>query len=206
MAEEKVEVRDINFRQVLPWTELFRGFQVALDPKKLLLAAAGILLMAIGWWLWAFVFFSSQSMPKWNDTKYQDISRRSHREGEDPEARGEDPRAPAGNRTGRQAAETGRDEEYRDHDRVRVHGVTEIEDELLDQVDLRHHVPQPEARVVRDDSESPPPCPEKLAKPGADRDEDDQDGKEERLGESRQQQDIAPLLRDLSCLGCECRQ
>lgn len=56
MAEEKVEPREINFRQLLPWTELFRGFQVALDPKKLLLAAAGILVMAFGWWLLAQIF------------------------------------------------------------------------------------------------------------------------------------------------------
>ena len=40
MAEDKVELREINYRQVFPWTELFKGFQLALDPKKLLLAAA----------------------------------------------------------------------------------------------------------------------------------------------------------------------
>ncbi|MBY0522590.1 MAG: hypothetical protein K2R98_04305 [Gemmataceae bacterium] len=63
MAEEKVEVRDINYRQVMPWTELFRSFQVALDPKKLLLAGAGILAMAFGWWLLALVFFTQP--PQW---------------------------------------------------------------------------------------------------------------------------------------------
>jgi hypothetical protein len=75
MAEEKVEVRDINFRQVLPWTELFRGFQVAFDLKKLVLATAGILLMAFGWWLWAVIFFS-QSKPKWEQPKYAEIAKR----------------------------------------------------------------------------------------------------------------------------------
>ncbi len=72
MAEEKVEVRDINFRQVLPWTELFRGFQVALDLKKLLLAAAGILAMALGWWLWGVIFYT-QARPKWEDNRYYSI-------------------------------------------------------------------------------------------------------------------------------------
>lgn len=72
MAEEKIELRDFNIRQVLPWTELFRSFQVALDPKKLLLAAAGILVMAFGWWLLAAIFYS-QSEPKWSDEKYSNI-------------------------------------------------------------------------------------------------------------------------------------
>ncbi len=56
MAEDKVEPRDINWRQLLPWTLLFQGFRVALDPNKLVLAAAGILLMAFGWWLLAVIF------------------------------------------------------------------------------------------------------------------------------------------------------
>ncbi|MGH7224326.1 MAG: hypothetical protein ACRELF_13935, partial [Gemmataceae bacterium] len=36
--------------------ELFRGFQVARDLNKLLLAAAGIVVMAFGWWLLALIF------------------------------------------------------------------------------------------------------------------------------------------------------
>src|SRR5215475_1609201 len=67
MAEDKVEQREFNFRQMLPWTELFRSFQLALDPKKLLLAAAGILAMSLGWWFLAWVFFGVQSKPKWED-------------------------------------------------------------------------------------------------------------------------------------------
>src|SRR5688572_14196915 len=58
MAEEKIEARDLNWRLLFPWTVLFRGFQVALDPKKLLLAAAGILTMALGWWLLAVLFIN----------------------------------------------------------------------------------------------------------------------------------------------------
>jgi hypothetical protein len=72
MAEDKVELRDINFRQLLPWTELFRGFQVALDPKKLLLAAAGILVMACGWWFLGLLFYSNREEPKWGGSpKYE---------------------------------------------------------------------------------------------------------------------------------------
>lgn len=75
MAEEKVELRDINFHQLLPWTELFRGFQVALDPKKLLLAAAGICVMAFGWWLLATAFHSSRSVPAKGDYLLADYKR-----------------------------------------------------------------------------------------------------------------------------------
>jgi hypothetical protein len=63
MAEEHVDSRPINFRQWFPWLEIFRGFQVALDPKKMVVAAAGILAMACWWWFWSVVFYHSQSKP-----------------------------------------------------------------------------------------------------------------------------------------------
>ena len=63
MAADKVEARDFNFRQWFPWTELFRGFQVALDPKKLLLAAAGLLVMSLGWWVLGIIFWTSRAKP-----------------------------------------------------------------------------------------------------------------------------------------------
>jgi hypothetical protein len=69
MAEEKVEQRDFNFRQAFTWTELFRGFQLARDTKKLLLAAAGILTMAVSWWVLA-VIFGSSTKPQWNHLDY----------------------------------------------------------------------------------------------------------------------------------------
>jgi hypothetical protein len=76
MAEDKFETREINYRQWLPWTQIFRGFWVAIDPKKLLLAAAGIVVMAFGWWLLAVIFYSGQTMPTWptdysGNPKYQ---------------------------------------------------------------------------------------------------------------------------------------
>jgi hypothetical protein len=65
MVEEKVEPREMNYRQLWPWTELFRGFQLAIDPKKLLLAAAGILVMAFSWWLLAVIFYAGRERPDW---------------------------------------------------------------------------------------------------------------------------------------------
>jgi hypothetical protein len=56
MAEDKIEGRERTWQSLLPWTVLFRGFQLALDLNKLLLAAAGILVMAFGWWLLATIF------------------------------------------------------------------------------------------------------------------------------------------------------
>ena len=69
MADDKVEVRDVNFRQVLPWTELFRGFQVALDPKKMVLAAAGIVVMSFGWFLLSLLFAPADK-PEWDKDEF----------------------------------------------------------------------------------------------------------------------------------------
>ena len=57
MPDEKGELREINYRQLLPWTELFRSFHIALlDPRKLFLAALGIFFMSLGWWILAHIF------------------------------------------------------------------------------------------------------------------------------------------------------
>src|SRR5437868_4745070 len=53
MAEEQMGAAENEVRTYWAWTELFRTFQVALDPKKLLLAAAGIVAMYAGWWVLA---------------------------------------------------------------------------------------------------------------------------------------------------------
>src|SRR5581483_642735 len=66
MVNEKVEGREMTWRTLFPWTELFRGFQVALDLNKLLLAAAGIVVMAFGWWVLAWGFGSAYAtQPNW---------------------------------------------------------------------------------------------------------------------------------------------
>src|SRR5436190_21107591 len=56
MAEDKVEPREATPSQRLPWIPSFQGFRIALDFNKLLLAAAGIVVMAFGWWLLAAIF------------------------------------------------------------------------------------------------------------------------------------------------------
>lgn len=56
MAEDQLGQRNDSSRRT-PWTKIFATFKVALDIKKLLLAAAGILVMALGWWLISEVFF-----------------------------------------------------------------------------------------------------------------------------------------------------
>src|SRR6516162_10271990 len=67
MADDKHEAREVTWRSLLPWTHLFRGFQVALDLNKLLLAAAGIIVMAFGWWLLSVIFTVgySEVPPEW---------------------------------------------------------------------------------------------------------------------------------------------
>ena len=50
MAEDRIGTPSGESQTYWAWTELFRTFQIALDPKKLILAAAGIVMMWIGWW------------------------------------------------------------------------------------------------------------------------------------------------------------
>jgi hypothetical protein len=75
MAEEQVGVRKDDPRELPAWMKLFSGFKVALDPKKLLLAAGGILMMALGWWVLALIFFdvfSGKAPPTWEEYKGAD--------------------------------------------------------------------------------------------------------------------------------------
>jgi hypothetical protein len=65
MAEDRVESRETNWRQLLPWTAIFQGFRVALDVNKLLLAALGIVAMALVWWVLAALFYWGATKPEW---------------------------------------------------------------------------------------------------------------------------------------------
>lgn len=56
MPDEKTDGRDFSVRQWLPWTEIFRSFQIALDPAKMVLATAAVFLLWIGWALLAALF------------------------------------------------------------------------------------------------------------------------------------------------------
>ena len=74
MAEDQGGQRKDFFQS--PWLKLFGAFKIALDPKKLLLAGAGILAMALGWWVLA-VFFGlfRREAPQWSsyETKEQTV-------------------------------------------------------------------------------------------------------------------------------------
>ncbi len=60
MAEGRVEPSAMPVRKDYQWTEIFKSFQVALDPRKLLVAAAGILVMSLGWYLLSTVFYYAE--------------------------------------------------------------------------------------------------------------------------------------------------
>jgi hypothetical protein len=54
------------------WTEIFRVFQVALDPRKLLLAAVGIVAMSFGWYVLSATFWYPQ--PDRNAAEYSNAT------------------------------------------------------------------------------------------------------------------------------------
>jgi hypothetical protein len=56
------------------WTKLFGTFLVAADPFKLLVAAAGILATALGWWLISLIFYNAWTVP--NIERYRDKARK----------------------------------------------------------------------------------------------------------------------------------
>lgn len=68
MADERSETLDLS--KVFTWSALFRTFQVALDPKKLVFAAAGIFVMAMGWWLISLCYYNLWTPPKESDPAY----------------------------------------------------------------------------------------------------------------------------------------
>ena len=56
MAEGRDEATAYGGPKPYLWTEIFRCFGVALDPRKLLIAAIGILVMSLGWHLLSRIF------------------------------------------------------------------------------------------------------------------------------------------------------
>src|SRR5688572_32788643 len=48
MADEAQTIRSINWREVFPFTNLFKAFRVAVHPSKLVLALAALLLIYFG--------------------------------------------------------------------------------------------------------------------------------------------------------------
>jgi hypothetical protein len=68
MADGRDQSGAFSYRAALPWTNIFRCFQVALDPRKLFVAALGILAMSFLWWLLSNIFYSKAPSP--NDPDY----------------------------------------------------------------------------------------------------------------------------------------
>ena len=68
MADGRDQSGGFSYRAALPWTNIFRCFQVALDPRKLFVAAIGILAMSFLWWLLSNVFY--YKAPNENDPDY----------------------------------------------------------------------------------------------------------------------------------------
>lgn len=70
MAEERTEGREITWQRLMPWTLLFRTFQVTVDVNKLLLAAGGILATALVWWVLGVIFTANEKSvpPQWKGT------------------------------------------------------------------------------------------------------------------------------------------
>lgn len=65
MAEERAGTQGYPAWRPKPasWTKVFGTFLIALDPFKLLVAAAGIMATAFGWWLLSLIFYSAWTEP-----------------------------------------------------------------------------------------------------------------------------------------------
>lgn len=65
---------------VSPWKKLVGAFRQAVDPKCLLLAAAGILFMAAGWWVLGSLFYGMRSQPEWSKFEPSDKTPKARQE------------------------------------------------------------------------------------------------------------------------------
>lgn len=63
MADGRDTSAGFSYRTALPWTHIFRCFQIALDPRKLFVAALGILAMSFSWWLLSNIFYYKAPLP-----------------------------------------------------------------------------------------------------------------------------------------------
>jgi len=50
MDEKSAGLQSINYRQVFPWMHLFRAFRIAVDIRKMMLAGAALVVLAMGNW------------------------------------------------------------------------------------------------------------------------------------------------------------
>lgn len=86
MADGRDQSAGFSYRTALPWTNLFRCFQVALDPRKLFIAAVGILVMSFLWWLLSAVLY--YKAPTRDDAEYSTATINKEFEGKDNPATG----------------------------------------------------------------------------------------------------------------------
>ena len=67
MADGRAPIHTTSPRPA-QWTQIFRCFQIAIDPRKLFVAAIGILVMSFLWWLLSVTFY--YDAPKRNADEY----------------------------------------------------------------------------------------------------------------------------------------
>lgn len=79
MADGRDQPGGFSYRTALPWTNIFRCFQVALDPRKLFIAALGILVMSVAWYALSHAFW--YTAPTRGDQKYESNTIRLDYEG-----------------------------------------------------------------------------------------------------------------------------
>jgi hypothetical protein len=77
MADERGGTREFDTRKTLSWMELLRTFLIALDPFKLLVAAAGILATAVGWWILSALYYGAWSEKDANNRESEINDRRT---------------------------------------------------------------------------------------------------------------------------------
>lgn len=65
MQSENGNGRGNELRRLFPWSEIFRAFQVALDPSKLLLATVAVVVLWLGWFVLGLIFSQSASYSVW---------------------------------------------------------------------------------------------------------------------------------------------
>ena len=84
MADGRDPTTASNARTPYSWTEIFRCFQIALDPRKLLVAALGILVMSFMWWLLSAIFCYKAPDPQRARSTSQRKSRKTSKRKNNP--------------------------------------------------------------------------------------------------------------------------
>lgn len=86
MADGRDQSGSFSYRTAFPWMNIFRCFQIALDPRKLFVAALGILAMSFLWWLLSNIFY--YKAPTLDDPEYRAGELQSHFAGKNNPATG----------------------------------------------------------------------------------------------------------------------